>query len=91
MNNLTIHCFIKGKVQGVWFRASTKNMADKLQVTGWVRNLLDGTVEVMANGNQNKIEAFYTWLKKGPKLAKVTEIIYEVVEEQTFSSFTILK
>ena len=64
---ICIHCFVSGKVQGVWFRASTKDEAEKLGLTGWTRNLADGRVEVLACGDKEKIMKFYAWLKQGPE------------------------
>lgn len=65
---------IYGKVQGVFFRVSTKEMADKLNIHGWVRNEPDGTVTIEAEGEENALEKFYAWLKKGPKGSRVEKI-----------------
>lgn len=67
MEQFAMHCYVSGKVQGVWFRASTKNEADRLGLKGWVRNLSDGRVEVFACGNENQLELFYAWLQQGPR------------------------
>jgi acylphosphatase len=84
---ICIHCFVSGKVQGVWFRASTKEQADNLGVTGWVRNLPDGRVEVMAAGERQKLASLHTWLQHGPRLAKVTHLTYEECPWQAFAGF----
>ncbi len=84
---ITIHCYISGKVQGVWFRASTKEQADQLGITGFVRNLSDGRVEVVASGEKEKISQLFEWLKQGPELAQVTDVTYEEVAMQTFHRF----
>ncbi|WP_298627059.1 acylphosphatase [uncultured Legionella sp.] len=68
---LCMHCYISGKVQGVWFRASAKREADKLHINGWARNLIDGRVEVFACGTKEHLEQFYIWLQRGPLLARV--------------------
>jgi len=68
---------IKGRVQGVFFRASTKQTADDLGVKGWVKNLSDGTVETLAEGESQEIEEFIAWCKKGPDNANVTDIDIE--------------
>lgn len=74
---ICIHCFVSGKVQGVWFRAGAQEQARELGLTGWARNLPDGRVEVMACGTQDKLAELYRWLHEGPPLAKVTDVTYE--------------
>jgi acylphosphatase len=74
------HIFVSGRVQGVFFRASTVEVAKKLGITGWVRNLNDGRVEVVAEGSKEKLDELIGWLKKGPILAKVVDL---VIEEET--------
>ncbi len=69
-----IHCFVSGLVQGVWYRASTQEQARLLGLTGWVRNLPDGRVEVMAFGEKVKVMQLYDWLQEGPKRAKVESV-----------------
>jgi len=87
MTRISIHCFVSGRVQGVWFRASTKEQANRLGVTGWVQNLPDGRVEVLASGEKEAIATLYEWLKRGPELAEVTELTYEEVAWQDFQGF----
>ena len=89
-NQICIHCYISGKVQGVWFRASTQEQAERLGITGWAKNLPDGRVEVLACGNKEKIEELYAWLKHGPQLAKVTDIFYEELAWQAYRDFKTL-
>jgi acylphosphatase len=84
-----IHCYISGKVHSVWFRASTQREAQRLGLTGWVRNLSDGRVEVMASGRDIQIEVFYTWLQSGPALAKVTEVAREILPFKDYGTFEI--
>ena len=86
-NKICIHCTISGKVQGVWFRASTQTEAQRLGITGWARNLPDGRVEVLACGEKEKLAELYEWLKQGPKLANVTHLTYEEVPWQAFENF----
>jgi acylphosphatase len=69
-----LHLFISGRVQGVWFRESMKREAERLGVTGWVRNLDDGRVEAIVCGDQDKIDSVHAWAKKGPPLAQVAQI-----------------
>lgn len=89
-NKLCIHCFVTGKVQGVWFRASTQDEAVLRGITGWARNLSDGRVEVMACGEKEKLSELYEWLKKGPSLAKVEQVTYEECPWQEFDRFGVL-
>lgn len=65
---------VHGKVQGVWFRAWTRDMARELGVVGWVRNLPDGTVETLAQAEETVLENFISRLHDGPPLARVTEV-----------------
>lgn len=88
-SHIRIHVTISGKVQGVWFRASAKEQADRLGLTGWVRNLSDGRVEVMAVGSQDDINAFREWLKQGPTLAQVTHFEFEELPWEEYNNFEV--
>ena len=90
MTNLCINCYISGTVQGVWFRASTKEQAEKLKISGWARNLPDGRVEVFACGTETQLELFYDWLKHGPQLAKVNACTRENLAWEEYAGFDIL-
>jgi len=79
------HIFISGIVQGVFFRASTADKAQELELTGWVKNLPDGRVEAVIEGPKDKIEEMIEWMKKGPRLAKVDEV--EMVWEEYKGEF----
>ena len=70
--------FISGQVQGVFFRDSTRQVAAGLTLTGAVRNLRDGRVEVLVAGEESDVQSLIKWLKIGPKLAKVSTI--EIIE-----------
>jgi len=74
MEKARVHVFISGLVQGVFFRWNTKKMADKLQLSGWVRNLPDGRVEAIFEGNKENIEKMIEWCKKGPPEAIVEKV-----------------
>jgi acylphosphatase len=65
---------VSGRVQGVFFRDSTRKLATALQLTGGVRNLRDGRVEVLVTGPEESVQTLIKWLKIGPKQAKVTTI-----------------
>ncbi|MCG6937083.1 MAG: acylphosphatase [Gammaproteobacteria bacterium] len=72
--------FVSGKVQGVFFRETTRQVAAELQLSGGVRNLSDGRVEVQVAGAARAVESLIKWLQTGPKLAKVSTI--EVIERE---------
>ena len=84
---ICIHCFVSGKVQGVWYRASTKTEAEKLGIKGWARNLDDGRVEVLACGDKEKVMQLLEWLKHGPRLARVTEVTVELLPFESHTEF----
>jgi acylphosphatase len=84
-----LNYLIKGRVQGVFYRANTQSKAIELGVTGWARNLPDGGVEVMAFGTEDQLKTLSDWLGKGPTLAKVTEIETKEVEWQRHPFFEI--
>lgn len=68
------HYIVKGRVQGVWFRQSTKQKAIALKLSGWVRNLNNGDVEVCAAGEEKHLAEFEAWLWQGPDAARVDEV-----------------
>jgi len=72
--NLQIFIRVKGLVQGVFFRAHTKRLADKLGLTGRVKNEDDGSVVIVAEGPEEKLRELLSWCKKGPPGAKVEEV-----------------
>ncbi len=86
MKKIRVHLIIEGKVQGVWFRESTKRKALSLGVTGWVRNLPDGTVEVVAEGDEDKVNELVKWCHKGPPAAEVKNV--KIEEEEYLGEFT---
>lgn len=75
-----VHCYVSGQVQGVFFRASTREQAIRLGVTGWVRNLPDGRVEVFACGDEDALSALLAWLEQGPEHANVNRVDREWIE-----------
>jgi acylphosphatase len=74
MKYLRARVIIHGFVQGVAFRASTRNQAERLGIGGWVRNLSDGTVEALFEGELKKVEEMVAWCHRGPLGAHVTEV-----------------
>ena len=91
MEKMRLHLIIEGRVQGVWFRDSTKRRAVSLGVFGWVRNLPDGNVEVMMEGGADDVKSMAEWCREGPPGAGVTAVHQR---EQTwtgeFDSFDII-
>lgn len=73
---------IKGRVQGVWFRDSTRREAQRLHITGYARNLSDGNVEVSAFGTAAALDELARWLRRGPPMARVNEVL-EAAEPRT--------
>ena len=69
---------VSGRVQGVWFRQSTQSLANRLGLRGWVRNLPDGRVEVVAAGAE--LAQLAAWLQQGPELARVERVESETVQ-----------
>lgn len=88
-DNICIHCFVSGKVQGVWFRANTQEHAIGLGLTGWARNLPDGRVEVLACGPREQIQKLQQWLQHGPSLAQVTDLSYEEIPWENHGEFLV--
>lgn len=69
-----IHLIITGRVQGVFFRASAQATAVKLKLSGWVKNLPDGTVETVAEGEKGALDEYLSWCRKGPPVAQVIQV-----------------
>ena len=80
-----IHIFVTGRVQGVFFRQSTRVMAIKNNVNGWVRNLDDGRVEIVAQGETQDIDNLAHWCKTGPANSRVDQ--FELSEENISDEF----
>jgi acylphosphatase len=80
------HIFVSGRVQGVFFRDGTVKVARKIGVVGWVKNLEDGRVEIVAEGAEKKLNEFVEWLKRGTFLAKVYDLTIE--EEEPTNEFS---
>jgi acylphosphatase len=87
----TVHLIIKGRVQGVFYRASAKEKARELGIRGWIKNTPEGNVEIIATGPQPKLDAFSGWCRKGPPEAIVTHVEMNTVEEEVFPDFRIVR
>ncbi len=84
-------CIVKGRVQGVWFRRFTQNVASELGISGWVRNREDGSVEVEASVPEEAYEQFLAALRKGPPLARVDEVVVEEIDRSYSDAFEVRK
>jgi acylphosphatase len=72
-----IHVYISGRVQGVFFRAETQRTAKSFNLAGWVRNLADGRVEALFEGNDANVDKMLAWCHIGPPAARVEEVLTE--------------
>lgn len=80
---------VSGRVQGVWFRASTRDAAAALGVVGWVRNLPDGTVEAVFEGSESGVTQAIAWARRGPERALVTSLEEHPEPPEGLSGFEI--
>ena len=86
MSTQTLRLVIHGRVQGVWFRESMKQQAERLGIRGWVMNRADGCVEAVIQGNDTAVAAMLAWTHAGPLLAKVTQV-EQTAAEGEFTDF----
>ena len=70
----TVQIRVTGKVQGVFYRATAQEQAEALGLSGWVRNCPDGSVEALACGTDDQVEAVVAWCRRGPQKAQVQEV-----------------
>ncbi len=87
----TVHLIIKGKVQGVFFRASAREVAEDTGVTGWIKNKESGEVEAVVNGTDEQVRKFVHWCGQGPTRAVVTEVKETKIADQQFSTFRVIR
>ena len=78
---------VSGRVQGVFFRASTRAQAVRLGLTGYAKNLSDGNVEVLACGDPAALDELQRWLRRGPPAARVEGVVRSGADETTFKDF----
>jgi acylphosphatase len=84
----TRHLLIHGQVQGVWFRESMRQEAQRLGVTGWVRNRMDGSVEAVVQGSLEPVETITAWARRGPDRARVEHMdIGEIPDTEVHTGF----
>ncbi len=82
---------IKGRVQGVEFRASTKAVADQLKIRGTIHNEKDGTITVEAEGDSQMMEQFLEWCQEGPEYAIVESVEVEEVSGKSYRNFEVIR
>jgi acylphosphatase len=82
----TLHLVVNGHVQGVWYRESMRLEAERVGVTGWVRNCRDGSVEAVVQGEENALAAIVEWAREGPPAARVDDVVVSPAVG-TFTSF----
>lgn len=85
MVKIRIHLLLSGRVQGVLFRQTARAKALELGLTGWAKNLLDGKVEIVVEGQKGKVGQFVEWAKQGPPLSRVDAL--EAAEEEYTGEF----
>ena len=81
---------IEGRVQGVWFRESTRRAAQPMGITGYAKNMADGSVQVSACGEPGALDRLTEWLKQGPRLAQVDRVDWIVSANKCPDSFVVL-
>ena len=81
---------VYGRVQGVGFRYFTWKEAERIGIKGTVRNCVDGSVEIVAEGNDDQPQDFYNWLKFGPRTASVEQVLEDNIENKLYPDFSII-
>lgn len=85
-----LHLMIHGRVQGVWFRATTREMAEKYKIKGWVRNTADGSVEAHIQGEGSAVDKMLSWCRQGPPGARVDDVdVSDVDPVDDYKAFNI--
>lgn len=87
----TVSIKVTGKVQGVFYRQTTKETAIKLNIVGEVKNMPDGSVHIIATGSDEQLKDLIEWCRSGPKRAVVADVIAEKIPFKSFTSFSIVK
>ncbi len=89
MTTICLHCTISGHVQGVFYRREAAEQAKSRNLTGWVKNLADGRVEIMICGDEKAVLEMQEWLWEGPEAAKVQNVEAETLPHQEYSNFEV--
>lgn len=87
----TIQLTISGKVQGVFYRQSAKRKAEALGIKGWILNQEDRSVLATVSGDENQLDEFVNWCRKGPLGARVDHVSVQNLPEESFEDFRIRK
>ena len=85
----SFNIIVTGKVQGVWYRRATLEKASKFNLTGWVRNITDGSVEIHVEGKEGDVLLLVDWCRSGPDLARVHQVISSEVVVEEYKEFII--
>jgi acylphosphatase len=85
----TVHLIISGKVQGVFFRETSKKVAENLNIKGWIKNIPDEKVEALITGDEKDVSDFIKWCKTGPERAEVKDVIVSKQPETFFEKFEV--
>ena len=88
-NHARVHLLIEGRVQGVFFRANVRDKALELGLKGYAKNLDDGNVEVVAQGEEEKIDELNAFIRTGPGHSRISKIKIEEIKAENFKSFDI--
>lgn len=88
---VTYSIVITGKVQGVFFRQSTREKARSLNIKGTVNNQPDGSVKIIANGAKEQMDELINWCRQGPPKARVDTVTATEIDEQGFTDFIIIR
>jgi acylphosphatase len=87
---IRIQVVVAGRVQGVGFRYATVDAANRIGLRGWVRNMRDGRVEIVAEGSREQVRELVDWCRRGPALARVTAVDwFEVTADETLDGFEV--
>ncbi|MFB6180932.1 MAG: acylphosphatase [Candidatus Nanohalobium sp.] len=84
-----VHLWVSGRVQGVGFRASTRRRARNNDVTGWVKNLEDGRVEAVLEGDEEDVAEVMDWMREGPSMARVEDVEFQEEKPEILERFRI--
>ncbi len=87
----TVQLLINGKVQGVFYRATARQIAKRIGITGWIKNTREGNVEATVSGTEDQLQKFISWCKKGPEKAVVREVKVIEKEETSFDEFVVVR
>ncbi|RNI36113.1 acylphosphatase [Hanamia caeni] len=87
----TMHLLISGKVQGVFFRETSRRLAEKLHINGWIKNCADGKVEAVVTGDKSEVEQFIEFCKTGPERAFVEKVEVSKREKTDFKKFEVIR